>query len=109
MKMKAPAFSLKAALITVATSIGGYKMDGILGGLRAYGNDDKDMFTALMNHGMLAYSTGPVGLKRTHGGNGTYLCQWVISKKAMEVLSDAELMMTVMLAAAISRKKEKQG
>lgn len=87
------------SIFTTGDSVGGYKMGGIPDGLGAYDNKD-GTFTVLMNHELFAEKNGPVGVVRAHGGKGTYVSEWVIDKKTLQVLSGADLMKNVYQQAA---------
>ena len=82
------------SILTTGDSIGGYTMIGLPDGLGAYDNED-GTFTVLMNHEIYADATGPVGIVRTHGGTGSFVSEWVIDKRTLEVQSGADLMKNV--------------
>jgi hypothetical protein len=78
------------SILTTGDVVQGYKMGGIPDGLGAYDNDD-DTFTVLMNHEI----SGTLGVVRAHGDKGSYVSEWVINKKTLQVVSGADLMKKV--------------
>jgi hypothetical protein len=82
------------SILTTGDAVGGYVLSGIPDGLGAYDNDD-GTFTVLMNHELFADAAGPVGIVRSHGGKGSFVSEWVIDKKTLEVKSGADLMQKV--------------
>jgi hypothetical protein len=82
------------SILTAGDAIGGYVFSGIPDGLGAYDNEDGTM-TVLVNHELFADATGPVGIVRSHGGRGSFVSEWVINKKTLEVTSGADLMKNV--------------
>jgi hypothetical protein len=82
------------SILTTGDSAGGYVFSGIPDGLGAYDNDD-GTFTVLVNHELFADASGPVGIVRSHGGKGSFVSEWVIDKKTLEVKSGADLMKKV--------------
>jgi hypothetical protein len=88
-----------AVPLTGATGGGQYRMGGIPDGLGAYDNGD-GTFTVLMNHEIFATGTGPLGITRAHGGKGSYVSEWIIKKKTLEVVSGSDLMRNVLQQAA---------
>ena len=74
------------SILTTGDSVAGYRMVGLPDGLGAYDNED-GTFTVLMNHEL----ADPKGIVRAHGGKSSFVSEWVINKKNLEVLSGADL------------------
>ena len=74
------------SLLTSGESVNGYRMVGLPDGLGAYDNNDGTI-TVLMNHEL----GNTVGIARAHGGKGTFVSEWVINKKTLEVKSGSDL------------------
>jgi hemolysin type calcium-binding protein len=85
------------SLLTAGDSVGGYKMEGIPDGLGAFDNGD-GTFTVLMNQEISA----GLGVPRAHGGNGSFVSEWVFDKTTLQVLSGKDLMHDVWLYDAAS-------
>ncbi len=81
-------------LLSAGDTVNGYTMAGIPDGLGVYDNGD-GTFSVLMNHEIYADDNGPVGVVRAHGGTGAFVSEWVIEKRALKVLSGADLMKNV--------------
>lgn len=69
-----------------------YRMVGIPDGLGAYDNGD-GTFTLLMNHEL----GNTAGIVRAHGGKGSFVSKWIISKTDLKVLSGEDLIKKVKL------------
>lgn len=69
-----------------------YRMAGIPDGLGAYDNGD-GTFTVLINHEL----GGTAGIVRAHGGRGSFVSKWIISKTDLRVVSGEDLIKRVKL------------
>ena len=94
------------SILTVGDSVnktgggGSYRMAGIPDGLGAYDNNN-GTFTVLMTHETSpTYTFGSSTLTtptRDHGGNGSFISEWIINKNDFSVVSGGDLMKEVKL------------
>lgn len=78
------------SILTTGDHVNGYRMVGLPDGLGAYDNKD-GTFTVLMNHEL----SDPLGIPRAHGGKGSFVSEWIINKKTLEVISGGDLIKSV--------------
>jgi hypothetical protein len=78
------------SILTTGDAVAGYRMVGLPDGLGAYDNED-GTFTVLMNHEIASGN----GIVRAHGGKSSFVSEWVINKKNLEVLSGADLIKNI--------------
>lgn len=85
------------SLLTAGDSVNGYKMAGIPDGLGAFDNGD-GTFTVLMNHEIPAGQ----GVARAHGGDGSFVSEWVFDKTTLQAVSGKDLIHDVWLYDTLS-------
>ena len=86
-----PSVKFTSILTTGDQANNGYHMVGLPDGLGAYGREEDDTFTVLMNHEFASDK----GIIRDHGGKGAFVSEWVINKKTLEVVSGGDLIQQV--------------